>query len=83
LALFLNEYKPYWENVQIMSFSRLTEVARRTSCSVKKPSKGMAGGSSSTTRQPLERERDREGKKIDVAMVEEPKKDYSSRKRER
>ena len=43
----------------------------------------MAGGSSSTTRQPLERERDREGKKIDVAMVEEPKKDYSSRKRER
>ena len=77
----LYEYKPYLENLQIMSFARLIEAVRRTSHSVKKPSKGATGGSSSATRKLWKRER--EGKNIEVAMVEEPKKDYPSRKRER
>ena len=64
-----------------MSFARLIEVARRTSCFVKKPSKGIVGDSSCAIRQPWKRERD--GKKIEVSVLEEPKKDYSNRKRER
>ena len=52
IARMLYEYKPYLENLQIMSFAQLTEAARRTSCSVKKPSKGTVGGSSSAIRQP-------------------------------
>ena len=77
----LYEYKPYLENLQIMSFAWLTEAARRTSRSVKKPSKGTIGGSSNATKQPWKRER--EGKKIEISVLEEPKKDYSNRKRER
>ena len=36
----LYEYRPYLENLQISSFTRLVEVSRRTSMSVRKPLKG-------------------------------------------
>ena len=36
----LYEYRPYLENLQISSFAKLVEAARRTSMSVGKPSKG-------------------------------------------
>ena len=52
IVRMLYKYKLYLENLQIMSFARLTEAARRTSRLVKKPFKGAAGGSSSITRQP-------------------------------
>ena len=36
----LYEYRPYLENLQISRFSKLVEAARRTSMSIRKPSKG-------------------------------------------
>ena len=64
IVRMLYEYKPYVQNLQIMSFAQLTKAAKRTSCSVKKPSKGTVGGSSSTTRKSWKRgrggERERE-----------------------
>jgi hypothetical protein len=81
IAGMLYEYKPYLENLQIMSFAWLTEAARRSSRYVKKPSKGTIGGFSNATKQPWKRER--EGKKIEISVLEEPKKDYSNKKRER
>lgn len=81
IVRMLYEYKPYVQNLQIMSFAQLTKAAKRTSCSVKKPSKGTVGGSSSTTRKSWKRGRG--GKKMEVSVLEEPKKDYLNRKRER
>ena len=60
-------------------FTGLVEAFRRTSMLVKKPSKGSTSQITSTPRQPWKRE----SKKVDVAMVEEPKKAAKGRKRER
>jgi hypothetical protein len=64
-----------------MSFAQVTEAAKRTSRSVKNHSKGIVEGSSSTTRKSWKR--GREGKKMEVSVLEEPKKEYLNRKRER
>ena len=37
----LYKYQPYLKNLQITSFTRLVEAARRTSMFVRKPSKGL------------------------------------------
>ena len=50
----LYEYRPYLENLQISSFTRLVEAARRTSMSVRKPSKGSTSQAVSP-RQPWRR----------------------------
>ena len=60
-------------------FTGLVEASRRTSMLVKKPSKGSTSQITSTPRQPWKRE----SKKVDVAMVEEPKKAAKGRKIER
>ena len=40
IADMLYEYRPYLENLQIPSFTRLVETSRKTSLLKKKPSKG-------------------------------------------
>ena len=40
IASMLYEYRPYLENLQILSFTRLVEASRRMSMLVKNPSKG-------------------------------------------
>ena len=40
IAGMLYEYRPYLGNLQIPSFTRLVKASRRTSMSMKKPSKG-------------------------------------------
>jgi len=75
----LYEYQPYLENLQISSFTRLVEAARRTSMSVRKPSKGLTSQAMSMPRQPWRRE----GKKVEVTVAEEPKKVVKGKKRER
>lgn len=37
----LYKYRPYLENLQIPSFTRLVKASKKTSVSVKKPSKGL------------------------------------------
>ena len=48
----LYEYRPYLENLQISSFTRLVEVARKTSMSIRKLSKGLTSQAMSAPRQP-------------------------------
>ena len=79
IAGMLYEYQPYLENLNISSFTRLVEASRRTSVLVKKSSKGSTSQTTSTPRQPWKRE----SKKVEVAVVEEPKKAAKGRKRER
>ena len=79
IAGLLYEYRPYLENLQISSFTRLVEVARRTSMSMRKPSKGLTSQTMSTPRQPWRRR----NKKVKVAVVKEPKKVVKGKKRER
>ena len=79
IAGMLYEYRPNLENLQISSFTRLVDASRRTSMSVKKPSKGSTSQATSTPRQPWKRE----SKKVEVAMVGEPEKVAKGRKRER
>ena len=79
IAGMLYQYRPYLENLQISSFTRLVEAARRTSMSMRKPSKGLASQAVSAPRQPWRRE----NKKVEVAMAEEPKKMVKGKKRER
>nr|POE54710.1 hypothetical protein CFP56_27787 [Quercus suber]POF20750.1 hypothetical protein CFP56_65278 [Quercus suber] len=55
------------------------EASRRTSMSVKKPSKGSTSQATSTPRQPGKQE----SKKVKVAMVKEPEKATKDKKRER
>ena len=75
----LYEYRPYLENLQIPSFTRLMEASKRTSMSVRKPSKGSTSQTTSAPGKPWKRE----SKKVEVAMVEEPKKATKGKKRER
>ena len=75
----LYKYQPYLENLQITSFTRLVEAARRTSMSMRKPSKGFTSQTVSTPRQSWWRE----NKKVEVAVVEESKKVVNAKKRER
>ena len=75
----LYEYRPYLENLQIPSFTRLMEASKRTSMSMRKPSKGSTSQTTSAPRQPWKRE----SKKAEIAVVEEPKKATKGRKRER
>nr|POF06654.1 hypothetical protein CFP56_29243 [Quercus suber] len=79
ISSMLYEYWPYLENLQISSFTRLVEASRRTSMSVRKPSKGLTSQTANKPRQPWRRE----GKKVEVAVVEEPKKAAKGKKRER
>ena len=46
------EYRSYLENLQISSFTRLVEASRRTSMSVRKPSKGLTSYTMNTPKQP-------------------------------
>lgn len=69
IASMLYEYRPYLENLQISSFTRLVEASRTTSMLVRKPSKGLASQTTSAPKQPWKRE----SKKVEVAVVEEPK----------
>ena len=48
----LYEYLPYLENLQIYSFTRLVEAVRRTSMSIRKPSKGLTSQIASAPKQP-------------------------------
>ena len=75
----LYEYRPYLENLQISSFTRLVEALRRTSMSVTKPSKGLTAQTTNKPMQPW----GRKGKKMEVAVVEKPKKAAKGKKRER
>ena len=75
----LYKYWPYLENLQISSFTRLVEAARRTSMSVWKPSKGSTSQIVSAPRQLWRRE----NKKVEVAVSEEPKKVAEGKKRDR
>lgn len=50
IAGMLYELRPYLENLQISSFTRLVEAVRRTSMSVKKPSKGLTSQTMSMPR---------------------------------
>ena len=75
----LYKYQAYLENLQITSFTRLVEAARRTSMSMRKPSKGFTSQTVSTPRQSWWRE----NKKVEVAVVEESKKVVNAKKRER
>nr|POE85847.1 hypothetical protein CFP56_18196 [Quercus suber] len=73
------EYRPYLANLQISSFTRLTEAAKRTSMSVRKPSKGSTSQTVSAPRQPWRRE----NKKVEVVMTEELKKVAKGNKRDK
>jgi len=75
----LYEYWLYLENLLISRFTRLVEASRRTSMFVRKPSMGLTSQAVSTPRQPWRRE----GKKVEVAVAEEPKKVAKNKKRER
>ena len=75
----LYKYRPYLENLQISSFTRLVEVSRRTSMSVRKPLKRLTSQTANKPRQPWRRK----GKKVEVFVVEEPKKAAKGKKRER
>lgn len=79
IAGMLYEYHPYLENLQIPSFKRLVETTRRTSMLVKKRSKSLTSETISVPRQPWKRD----SKKVEVAVVEEPKKATKGKKRER
>ena len=48
----LCEYRPYLENLQISSFTRLVKASRRTSISIRKPSKGLTSQIANKPRQP-------------------------------
>ena len=70
ITSMLYEYRPYLENLQISSFTKLVEAVRRTSMSVGKPSKGSTSQAMSAPRQLWRRE----NKKVEVTVTEEPKK---------
>ncbi|KAK9986904.1 hypothetical protein SO802_031855 [Lithocarpus litseifolius] len=50
ITSMLYEYRPYLENLQIFSFTRLVEASRRTSMFVRKPLKGLISQAASTPR---------------------------------
>ena len=79
ITSMLYEYRPYLENLQISSFKKLVEAARRTSMSVGKPSKGSTSQAVGAPRQPWRRE----NKKVEVTVTEEPKKVAEGKKRDR
>ena len=79
ITSMLYEYRPYLENLQISSFTRLVEAARRTNMFVRKPSKGSTSQAVSAPRQSWRRE----SKKVEVAVAEERKKVVKGNKRER
>nr|POE81723.1 hypothetical protein CFP56_58990 [Quercus suber] len=79
IAGMLYEYRPYLENLQISSFTILVEAVRRTSMSVRKPSKGSTSQTVNAPRQLWRRE----NKKVEVAVIEEPKKVAKGKKRDR
>ena len=75
----LYEYRPYLKNLQISSFTRLVEVARRTSVSIRKPLKGSTSQAVSTPRQSWRGE----NKRVEVAMTEKHKEVAKGKKRDR
>ena len=75
----LYKYQPYLENLQISSFTRLVEAARRTCMSIRKPLKGLASQIVSAPRQPWRREY----KKVEVAVKEESKKMAKGKKKDK
>nr|POE89448.1 hypothetical protein CFP56_01804 [Quercus suber] len=79
IAGMLYVYWPYLENLQISSFTRLVEAARKTSMSVRKPLKGSTSQVVSAIRQLWRRK----NKKVEVVVIEEPKKVAKRKKRDR
>ena len=79
IIVMLYKYRLYLENLQISSFMRLVEVARRTSMFVRKPSKGLASQTMSAPKQPWRRE----NKKVEFAVTKESKKMAKGRRRDR
>nr|POF05066.1 hypothetical protein CFP56_35627 [Quercus suber] len=75
----LNKYRPYLENMQILSFTRLVEASRRTSMSVRKPIKSSTTQATSTPKHSWKRE----SEKTEVAVVKETKKVTKDKKSER
>ena len=73
------EYRPYLKNLQIPSFTRLVEFAKRTNISVRRPSKCLTSQTTDAFKQSWKWE----SKKREVAVVEETKKATKGRKRER
>jgi len=74
----LYEYRSYFY-LQISTFTRLIEAARRTSASIRKLSKGSTSQAVSAPRQPWRKE----NKKVEVVVTEEPKKVAKGKKRDR
>ena len=74
----LYKYHPYLENLQIPYFTRLVEASKRTSILVRKPTKGLTSQIPSAPRKPWKQE----SKKVEIAIVKEPKKATKGRKRE-
>lgn len=72
IAGMLYEYRPYLENLQTSSFTRLVEASRRTSMSVRKPLKSSTAQATSTPKHSWKQE----SKKTEVTMIEETKKGY-------
>ena len=70
ITSMLYEYRPYLENLQISSFTKLVKAVRRTSMSVRKPSKGSTSQAVNAPRQLWRTE----NKKVEVTVTEEPKK---------
>ena len=79
IAGMLYEYHPYLKNLQIPSFTRLVEFAKRTNISVRRPSKCLTSQTTDAFKQSWKWE----SKKREVAVVEETKKATKGSKRER
>ena len=79
IAGMLYEYHPYLKNLQIPSFTRLVEFAKRTNMSTRRPSKCLTSQTARASKQSWKWE----SKKIEAVVVKEMKKATKGRKRER
>ena len=79
IAGMLYEYHPYLKNLQIPSFTRLVEFAKRTNMSTRRPSKCLTSQTARASKQ----SRKWESKKREAVVVKEMKKATKGRKRER
>ena len=73
------EYRPYLKNLQIPSFTRLVEFAKRTNMSTRRPSKCLTSQTARASKQSWKWE----SKKREAVVVKEMKKATKGRKRER
>ena len=79
IAGMLYEYRPYLKNLQIPSFTRLVEFAKRTNMSTRRPSKCLTSQTARASKQSWKWE----SKKREAVVVKEMKKATKGRKRER